>query len=68
MVEIGANQNSQVFSLTVTGPNADEAAEIANEIAATFQSAIVDIMNVENVSIISTAAVNSKPISPVGIE
>ncbi|MDB6354133.1 Wzz/FepE/Etk N-terminal domain-containing protein [Trichococcus sp. K1Tr] len=65
MVVIDVNQNSQVFSLTVTGPNPDEAAEIANGIAATFQSAIFDIMNVENVSIISAAAVNSKPVSPV---
>ena len=65
MVAIGANQDSQVFSLTVRGPNAGEAAEIANEIAVTFQSEIVDIMNVENVSIISAAAIHSKPISPV---
>ena len=65
MVVIDVNQNSQVFSLTVTGPDPDEAAEIANGIAATFQSAIFDIMNVENVSIISAAAVNSKPVSPV---
>ena len=54
-----------MFSLIVRGPNADEAAEIANEIAATFQSEIIEIMNVKNVSIISTATVNSKPISPV---
>lgn len=65
MVVIDVNQNSQVFSLTVTGPNPDGAAEIANGIAAKFQSAIFDIMNVENVSIISAAAVNSKPVSPV---
>lgn len=65
MVVIDVNPNSQVFSLTVTGPDSEEAAEIANGIAATFQSAIFDIMNVENVSIISVATVNSKPVSPV---
>lgn len=65
MVVIDVNQDSQVFSLTVLGPNPEEAAEIANGIAATFQSAIFDIMNVENVSIISAAVVNSKPVSPV---
>lgn len=65
MVEIGANEDSLVFSLTIRGPKAEEAAEIANEIAATFQSELVEIMNVENVSIISTAAINTKPISPV---
>jgi capsular polysaccharide biosynthesis protein len=65
MVAISANEDSQVFSLIVRGPSASEAAEIANEIAATFQREIIEIMNVKNVSIISTAAVNSKPISPV---
>lgn len=65
MVVIGVNQNSQVFSLTVTGSDPDEVAEIANEIAWTFQNSIYDIMNVENVSIISEAAVNSQPVSPV---
>ncbi|HEX5350742.1 MAG TPA: Wzz/FepE/Etk N-terminal domain-containing protein [Trichococcus sp.] len=65
MVTISANEDSQVFSLIVRGPDADQAAGIANEIAATFQSEIIEIMNVKNVSIISTAAVNSKPISPV---
>lgn len=64
MVEIDANEDSQVFSLIVKGPSADEAAEIANAIAATFQSSIVDIMNVENVTIISAAEINSKPVSP----
>lgn len=65
MVTISANEDSQVFSLIVRGPNADQAAGIANEIAATFQSEIIEIMNVKNVSIISIATVNSKPISPV---
>ena len=67
MVVIGVNPNSQVFSLTVMGPNPNEAAEIANGIAATFESAIFDIMNVENVSIISYAKIHSKPVSPVAV-
>lgn len=65
MVEIGANEDSLVFSLTIRGPKADETAEIANEIAATFQTELVEIMNVENVSIISIATINSEPISPI---
>ena len=64
MVTIGSNQDSQVFSLTVTSADPAEAAEIANDIAATFQNNIGEIMKVENVSIISEAVVNPNPISP----
>ena len=64
MVTISSNTNSQVFSLTVTSAKPAEAAEIANNIAATFQTNIGEIMKVENVSIISEAVVNPNPISP----
>ena len=64
MVTIGSNENSQVFSMTVTSADPVEAAEIANEIAITFQTNIGDIMKVENHSIISEAVVNPNPISP----
>lgn len=64
MVQITANANSQVFSLTIQTDNPIEAMEIANEIATTFQNKISDIMNVENVSIISKATVKNNPVSP----
>jgi capsular exopolysaccharide synthesis family protein len=64
MVSIGSNTDSQVFSLTITTTSPTEAAVIANEIATTFQSNIGEIMNVENVTIISKATVNPNPISP----
>lgn len=63
-VTISANEDSQVFSLAVTSPDPDEAAQIANEIALNFQSNIVEIMNIENVKIISTAVPDSEPVSP----
>lgn len=63
-VTISANEDSQVFTLAVTSADPDEAAEIANEIALTFQSNIVDIMNIENVQIISAAEPDSDPVSP----
>ena len=63
-VTISANEDSQVFSLTVTSPDPDEAAEIANEIALTFQSNVVEIMNIENVQIISEAVPDPDPVSP----
>lgn len=64
MIAITANENSQVFSLTITSDNPVEAATIANAIASTFQNNISDIMKVDNVSIISEATINSNPVSP----
>lgn len=63
-VTISANEDSQVFSLAVASPDPEEAAEIANEIALTFQSSVVEIMNIENVQIISAAVPDSDPVSP----
>ncbi|QQP69562.1 chain-length determining protein [Carnobacterium sp. CS13] len=63
-IEIGTQDNSQVFSLTVTDENPFLAAEIANEVATTFQNEIGNIMNVDNVTIISEAIPNNNQISP----
>lgn len=65
MVEITTADNSQVFSLTITSENPFASAEIANEIATTFESEIGGILNVvDNVSIISEAVPNMTPTSP----
>lgn len=64
MIAVSANENSQVFTLTVTSDDPVEAATTANEIASTFQNNISDIMQVDNVSIISEAVVNTNPVSP----
>lgn len=64
MISVNANANSQVFTLTITAEDPILAAELANEIALTFQNNISEIMNVENVSIISEANVNPSPVSP----
>lgn len=63
-VEINTQDNSQVFSLTVTDEDPFVAAEIANEVATTFQNEIGNIMKVDNVTIISEAIPNNNQISP----
>lgn len=63
-IEITTQENSQVFSLTVTDDSPYDAAEIANAVAVTFQSEIGNIMNVENVTIISEAVPVTDQISP----
>lgn len=63
-IEITTQESSQVFSLTVSDESPYTAAEIANSVASTFQSEIGNIMNVDNVTIISEAIANTTPVSP----
>lgn len=63
-IEITTQENSQVFSLTVTDENPYEASKIANSVVGTFQREIGNIMNVDNVTIISEAVPNTNPVSP----
>ncbi|WP_078429763.1 YveK family protein [Alkalihalobacterium alkalinitrilicum] len=66
MVTVGSAQNSQVVAITVQNEDPAMAAQIANTVASVFQREIVNIMNVDNVSILSVAqmADNPSPIKP----
>ncbi|WP_035052214.1 YveK family protein [Carnobacterium pleistocenium] len=66
-IEITTQENSQVFSLIVIDDSPYKAAEIANAVAVTFQNEIGNIMNVENVTIISEAVPVTDQISPNNI-
>lgn len=63
-VKISNQANSQIVSVTVTDNNAYVAADIANTIGKVFSKKIKKIMQVDNVSIVSKAKVNNKPVSP----
>lgn len=63
-IDIITQDDSQIFGIKVTDSDPTRAAEIANLVAATFQENINDIINVENVAILSKAKVNSDSISP----
>lgn len=65
-ITINSQENSQVFSLTVQDSNPSQAVEIANTVSETFQKEIKDIMNVDNVSVLSKAEikVNPTPVKP----
>ncbi|MFL2145249.1 YveK family protein [Desemzia sp. FAM 24101] len=63
-IEITTQESSQVFSLSVSDESPYTAAEIANSVAGTFQNEIGNIMNVDNVTIISEAIANTNPVSP----
>ncbi|EXJ23308.1 Tyrosine-protein kinase transmembrane modulator EpsC [Alkalibacterium sp. AK22] len=63
-ISISNEANSQVFSIRVTDINPYNAALIANTTASVFRENLDDIMNVDNVTVISQAEPNINPISP----
>ncbi|MFC4737846.1 YveK family protein [Bacillus daqingensis] len=65
-VNVSAEGESQVVTVTVEDANPASAVEIANTMASVFQQDIVEIMNVDNVSILSAAELsdNPSPVSP----
>lgn len=59
------NENeSQMFSLTVTNDNPYDAATIVNTIASVFQEQMPELMNVDNVAILTTGEPDMTPVSP----
>lgn len=63
-ITVESDQSSQVFSVRVQDENPYLASEIANETANVFQENVDEIMNVDNVSIISDAVPGDSPSSP----
>lgn len=63
-LSISNSQNSQVFSVIAKSTDAGTAAAIANMTAKVFKKKVVKIMSVNNVSIVSEAETNTKPVSP----
>lgn len=63
-ITITNESNSQVFSIRVDDTNPYVAAEIANTTASVFQKKLKNVMNVDNITIISPAVPNMSPVSP----
>lgn len=63
-IEIRNQDTSQVLVLEVTDESPSQAALIANVVSETFQNKIGELMNIDNVTIISRATAESTPISP----
>lgn len=64
MISISNQTNSQVFSVNVKSDDAKMSKDIANTIAEVFKDKVASIMSVSNVSIVSKAMTNSKPVAP----
>jgi len=63
-ISINQSQNSQMFSIQATSTNAVSAQDIANTTALVFQENAQDVMNVDKISIISSAVASTTPVSP----
>ncbi|MGW9103730.1 YveK family protein [Priestia megaterium] len=65
-VTVTRQENSQVFSLTVQDTDPDRATKIANTLSVTFQKEVPNLMNIDNVSVLSKAVLkeNSAPVKP----
>lgn len=65
-VTVGSETESQVVNISVQDEDANRAAEIANTVANVFSKEIVELMSVDNVSILSPAVITDgqAPIKP----
>lgn len=63
-IKVSNQTNSQVLTVTVTDRNAYVAADVANTIGKVFTKKVKKMMQVDNVTIVSKAKVNTKPVSP----
>lgn len=66
MVAVSTSDDSQIMTLEVQNEKIKTAVDIANKTAEVFQNQIVEIMNVDNVTILSKAEVtgDDSPVSP----
>lgn len=60
-VNVSAVQDTEVIKITVTNPNATDAAKIANEIAKVFTKKVQEIYSINNVTILDEAEVAGQP-------
>jgi len=65
-INVSSEQNSQVVNVKVTDTNQARAADIANTTVTVFRDNIIDIMNVDNVKVLTTAELkgDAKPVDP----
>lgn len=60
-ISVNSEQNSQVVNVSVQDPDPNQSVDIANMIATVFKEDIVDLMNVDNVTVLAEAEMAEKP-------
>lgn len=64
MIEVVQEQNSQMFSVKATSTDPKVAQVVANTVAKVFQEQAKEVIEVDKISIIAPANLNTSPISP----
>ncbi|MBT2756703.1 capsular biosynthesis protein [Mesobacillus foraminis] len=66
-ITVGSEEDSQVVNISVEDESPENAADIANKTVDIFKKEVIDIMNVDNISILAKATVTDgqSPIKPV---
>lgn len=64
MLTVSNQTESKILNITVENESRENAGKVANEIANVFSKEVKDIMNVDNVSILSKADNNGSKVSP----
>lgn len=64
VIDVDAINDTRFIAISVTGPEAYMSANIASELAEVFSETVIDIMRVDNVSIIDEAQIPDKPSGP----
>lgn len=64
MVDVQAVRDTELLTVDVTHPDPELARDIANEMARVFKEQVVDIMKIENVSVVDEAVTPGGAVSP----
>lgn len=64
MIAVESEQNSQVINVSVQSTDAALASNVANSVAKVFSKDISDLMNVDNVKVLSVSGIPTAPVSP----
>lgn len=57
-------RDTELINLTATDPDPELARDMANVVAAAFMEEVIEIMNIENVSVVDDAVTPDGPVSP----
>lgn len=68
MVNISSVKDTEVIKISVETKDPEQSAKIANEIVSVFQRKIVNIMNIENVTVLNSAKVPEQKSSPSNVK
>ena len=64
MISVNTEAESQILNVSVRASNEEKSEKLANDVAKVFKKQIPDIMNVDNVTVLSNANGTATKVSP----